>query len=124
MSEAEHCDRLALMHGGKVLALATAEDMKRELEAEAGCLLEIRAEPLLPALQILEAEGFAGVALFGNALHLFSPRPEEDRDRIERALARGGTALRAVEAKRPSLEDVFVFRILAREKEEREAAAR
>ncbi len=36
MSEAEHCDRVGLMHGGRLVELASPADMKRSLEAEVG----------------------------------------------------------------------------------------
>ncbi len=44
MSEAEHCDHLALMYAGRVVADDTPDNMKRAVTAEAGGLLEVSVD--------------------------------------------------------------------------------
>ncbi|HHH81869.1 MAG TPA: ABC transporter ATP-binding protein, partial [Chloroflexi bacterium] len=60
MSEAEHCDHLALMHAGHIIADATPAQMKQALQQEAGQLLEIATDRPLVALKLLEEAGFEG----------------------------------------------------------------
>jgi ABC-2 type transport system ATP-binding protein len=41
LSEAEHCDRLALMYGGRIVSEGSPSGLKQEVEQEAGVLLEL-----------------------------------------------------------------------------------
>ncbi|GAB4355340.1 MAG: ATP-binding cassette domain-containing protein [Immundisolibacter sp.] len=117
MSEAEHCDHLALMHAGQIIADATPAQMKQALQQEVGQLLEITTDRPLAALQRLDQAGFEGVALFGKRIHLLAKDPQQARPRIESLLREHGVCLLDVQPRTPSLEDVFVYRIMAREKE-------
>jgi ABC-2 type transport system ATP-binding protein len=117
MSEAEHCDHLALMHAGRIIADATPAQMKQTLQQEAGQLLEIATDRPLMALKLLEEAGFEGVALFGKRIHLLAKDPQQARQRIESLLREQGVSLLDVHSRIPSLEDVFVYRIMVREKE-------
>ncbi len=121
MSEAEHCDHLALMHAGRIIADDSPARLKRALEAEAGRLLEIRCDQPLAALELLEQAGFEGVALFGRKIHLLARDPQRVRVRIESLLGKAGIALQSVTPRPPTLEDVFVYRIMAMERQERAA---
>ena len=121
MSEAEHCDHLALMHAGRIIADDPPERLKQALEAEAGRLLEIATDRPLLALELLERAGFQGVALFGRKIHLLARDPEQARGRIESLLRAEGVALQHITPRQPTLEDVFVYRIMAMEKKERAA---
>ncbi len=69
MDEAEHCDRIGLIYGGKLIALAGPTELKQRYVA--GRLLEVQAAPLMTALETLVAEPTAhDVAIFGAALHV------------------------------------------------------
>lgn len=118
MSEAEHCDHLALMYAGRMIADASPTEMKAALRAEAGELLELTTDRPLRALELLEQANFSGVALFGKRIHLLAPDPARTRQRIEALLAEHGIELREMQVRTPSLEDVFVYRILSRERAE------
>jgi hypothetical protein len=83
MSEAEHCDRVALMFAGRIVADAPPSDLKRQVEEEAGRVLEVDTDRPVLALDRLSRAGFEGAALFGRRIHLFSKSPEgiwADRD--------------------------------------------
>ena len=118
MNEAEHCDHLALMYAGKIVADASPGEMKRRLEAEAGQLLEVRTDSPLEALDCLRKAGFEGVALHGRQVHLLAPHRQEQEHRIREALAGNGIRLLAMAEQPLSMEDVFVYRVLALEKNE------
>ena len=113
LSEAEHCDHLALMHAGRIIADGTPQAMKAALTREVGQLLEITVDRPLAALQLLEQAGFPGVALFGQRIHLLAREPNQARHRIADLLQ--GLRLRDIQPRTPSLEDVFIYRILAQE---------
>lgn len=115
MSEAEHCDHLALMYAGRVVADASPEEMKRQVEREAGRLLEIGTTDPARALPLLAAGGFSRAALFGRDLHLLSPHPEADEPQLRSLLEGGGIRVLSVTPRPLSMEDVFVYRVTALE---------
>ena len=119
MSEAEHCDHVALMYAGHVIADASPAEMKQTLQQEAGQLLDVATDRPLMALKVLEQAGFAGVALFGKRIHLLAKDPQQTRQQIESRLTQQGISLLGITPRIPSLEDVFVYRVMAREKEAR-----
>ncbi len=116
MSEADHCDHLALMYAGRVIADASPAALKQALIDEAGKLLELTVDRPLDALKALEQGGFADAALFGRRIHLLAPNPDTARQRIEQLLEAQGLRLQRLREREPSLEDVFVYRILQQER--------
>ena len=119
MSEAEHCDRLALMHAGRIIVDDRPDKMKQALREDAGELLELTTDQPLLALGLLQQEGFEGVALFGKRIHLLAREAEDAQQRIRALMDAHQLCLMKLERHPPSLEDVFVYRILAQEKLER-----
>jgi ABC-2 type transport system ATP-binding protein len=106
MDEAEHCDRIALIYAGKLIALGSPHDLKEQYTA--GTLLEVEAHPLMTALKVLDAVPEArDVAIFGVSLHVVT-RSEEDIAPIRQALDHAGITVDRIEPIVPSLEDVFV----------------
>lgn len=121
MSEAEHCDHLALMHAGRIIADDTPAALKAALQQEAGQVLDIGAEPVLPALEALEQAGFSDAALFGERIHLLARDITAAEARIRTLFAERGIQLRDIAPRTPTLEDVFVHRILQQEQQEASA---
>ncbi len=117
MNEAEHCDHLALMHAGRVIADASPAALKAALQQEAGQVLDIAAEPVLPALEALEQAGFTDAALFGKRIHLLARNAAAAEARIRALFAERGIQLLEIVPRTPTLEDVFVHRILQQEQE-------
>jgi ABC-2 type transport system ATP-binding protein len=105
------------MYAGRAVADATPVAMKEKLQAEAGQLLEIRTDKPLVALDQIEKSGFAGAALFGKRIHLFARNPEAAEAEIRTLLTQEGVEIFAIEPRPPTMEDVFVYRVLALEKE-------
>ena len=118
MSEAEHCDHLALMYAGRIVAEGSPGDMKRQVEKEAGQLLEVATDQPGPALRRATQAGFPGAALFGTKIHLLSLDPPQDEARLRRALSSDGVHVQDVLIRPLSLEDVFVYRVMALERQE------
>lgn len=120
MSEAEHCDHLALMFAGRVVADASPSEMKRQVEAEAGRLLELDTDQPLQALQELIQNGFPGAAVYGKRIHLLSLNPDTDAARINNILSAAGIGLASAVPRPLSMEDVFVYRVMALEQLQRQ----
>jgi ABC-2 type transport system ATP-binding protein len=116
MSEAEHCDHLALMHAGKIVADSSPLEMKESLEADAGQLLEVSTDAPLQALDCLKKAGIEGAALYGRQIRLLSPDRPKTEHLIRGTLAANGVNLLGIAQQPVTMEDVFVYRVLALEK--------
>ena len=121
MSEAEHCDHLALMYAGRIVAEGSPEAMKAQVELEAGRLLEVTTDQPSHALRHMLQAGFGGAALFGTKIHLPSKVPDQDEARLRTALSQAAVEVQGVVIRPLTLEDVFVHRVMALERREREA---
>jgi ABC-2 type transport system ATP-binding protein len=116
MDEAERCDRVALLHQGRLLALAPPGDLQADLE---GGIIEIRVEPARKAAQVLEAvAGVSRTATYGDVVHVAVAEGMEAWPGLRAALDRHGLRARGAEAVEPSLEDVFLARTEAAEAQE------
>ena len=123
MDEAEYCDRLALIYRGKVIALGTPGELKKEHMPEA--VWELETEQLVDALNLLKEHVGATpewplreVAVFGNTLHLVAPKGAELGTSLPSLLAGKGIPIRRLEQIDPSLEDVFVSLVEEKDREE------
>ncbi|PWT97855.1 MAG: multidrug ABC transporter ATP-binding protein [Terriglobia bacterium] len=115
MDEAENCHRLALMHGGKVIALGAPDELKRNLDSHS--LLRLDTPAPLDTMRALEqVPGVLDVAIFGGGLHVVVDHPQETMERIRGQLTNQGIEVRRLEQIPPSLEDVFVGLIEAQER--------
>jgi ABC-2 type transport system ATP-binding protein len=115
MEESEYCDRLGIVYRGELIALGTPRALKTEHMPEA--VLEIdcaRPNDAMAALERLPE--VKEVALFGKGLHAVAADPAAAERAIRAALAGGGFKLERVERITPTLEDVFVSLIEARDR--------
>src|ERR1035437_8237125 len=107
MEEAEYCNRLALIFRGKIVALGTPSELKRD--SIIGDPLLIEPEPLGTAVEFLQsAPDVIDAAVFGNALHLVVQDAEAAAPRLKHFLEEHSIAVSGIEKIRPTLEDVFV----------------
>ncbi|QJQ07643.1 ABC transporter ATP-binding protein [Undibacterium piscinae] len=109
MSEAEHCDHIALMYAGRVVADASPDQLKLNVAQEAGNLYELHVAQASQAPQVVERlqeSGFGSAALFGARVHVLLPYPEQELPRVHAALQ--DLAIQKILPKRLSMEDVFV----------------
>jgi len=107
LDEAERCDRVALLDGGKIVALDAPRALQAGLEGRA---FEIRAASPRAALRKLrERPETRRVALFGESVHVTLREPASRLPaEVLRAVESAGAGVESVEALRPSLEDVFL----------------
>jgi len=112
MDEAEHCQALAFIQHGRIVAAGSPAGIKaREMR---GQVLEIdcdRPEVAIPALR--QTGAFEEVALYGAVIHAVAPDAEAVRSRIEATLREADVGLRSLEIIAPSLEDVFISSVRA-----------
>ncbi|HSE65777.1 MAG TPA: ABC transporter ATP-binding protein [Gemmatimonadales bacterium] len=108
LDEAERCDQVVLLDGGKAIALDTPEALQASLP---GQMLEVRCRNPREAARILAAQPMAaGVSAFGDTLHVRVDASERDWPPLAEALASAGESVIAVRQITPSLEDVFIER--------------
>ena len=107
MDEAEHCGRVGIMYGGRLLALDTPSALKRsELKGPAW---DITAEPLIPALEALQSlPGVVQAGLLSDHLHALTEQGAYTAKGLRAALAAAGFPAAHIEEAEPTLEDVFV----------------
>jgi ABC-2 type transport system ATP-binding protein len=104
LDEAERCNRIGLLHQGRLMACDTVDGVKGLLQ---GSLLEVRCDAPRRAAGVLRGAGAGQVTLFGDRIHVLSPDPDRGRTAIEGALRAEGIPCHGLAAIEPSLEDVF-----------------
>jgi ABC-2 type transport system ATP-binding protein len=105
LDEAERCDRVAMLQGGRLAALDSPAALQDGLRGRA--IVVDTDVPRRAADALRGRPGVRSAALFGTALHVTTERggfgPE-----IVAVLDQAGIAVRAMRALDPSLEDVFI----------------
>ena len=107
LDEAEHCNRLAIIHRGQMVALGSAHELKRAFADRP--ILEVqspRPVDLMAALERLpEVEK---TSIFGTSVHAVLRHAGVTSDDVRAALERQGLPVQALSFVTPSLEDVFL----------------
>jgi drug efflux transport system ATP-binding protein len=120
MDEAEYCDRIALIYRGELIADGTPETLKTRMMRED--VLEVAIDRPQDAVEeIRNLAGVQEVALFGKNLHVVAADGAAAAASLRRQLAERGFHLERLEKILPSMEDVFVSLIEARDRAARPA---
>tara|TARA_R110002110_G_scaffold239506_1_gene455440 strand:- start:1409 stop:2377 length:969 start_codon:yes stop_codon:yes gene_type:complete len=120
MEEAEYCDRIGLIHRGELIAAGTPRQLKTDLMKES--VIEVICDRPQDAIgEVEDLEEIKGVALFGRGLHAVAADSETAMRTLERRLTRRGYTVERIETVTPSLEDVFVSLVEARDRAHDEA---
>ena len=107
MDEAEFCERIGFISGGKLVALDTPTALKRDAVDED--LFELTLTSFRGAMEKLAGlEGLRANTYFGSHLHLFCKRGAFTASSLEQAVRARGLDVQAVEPVPVSLEDAFV----------------
>jgi ABC-2 type transport system ATP-binding protein len=89
MDEAEHCDRLALMHQGRLAAVGSPAELKARAAAAGGPAVVVTARAFERAYPLL-GERFPGAMLYGRRVQWQSPAAEADVADAEALLRKAG----------------------------------
>ncbi len=115
MEESEYCDRLGIIYRGELIAIGTPRELKTRHMTEA--VLEVDCARPNDAMSLIERlPSVEHVALFGKGLHVVTRDTELASTAIRAALASAQIPLLRVERIVPTLEDVFVSLIEAKDR--------
>lgn len=107
MDEAEHCNRLSFIYQGKIIALGTLSEIrKEEMPAE---VIELYAREIERTYQRLKRiEGCQQSVIHGSAIHILCKNAGSAMRKIEETMEKEGLAVESVKKIEPTLEDIFV----------------
>jgi len=107
LDEAERCDRVAIMHAGKLAALGTVSQLKAVFDARP--ILEVRGpDPVGLMAWLDQSPLIEKTSLFGTAVHAVLKSGATPTAEIQQALADAGRPVDSLLPVVPSLEDVFL----------------
>jgi ABC-2 type transport system ATP-binding protein len=108
LDEAEHCNRLAIIHAGKLAALGTTSELKARFADRT--IVEVQTGNPIEAMRQLDATAdVEKTSVFGTAVHAVLRHGAGDRaSALAARLESAGLHVEGVAAVQPSLEDVFL----------------
>ena len=106
LDEAEHCHRLAIIHGGRLAALGTTDQLKRVFADRA--ILEVHAANPVETMRLLDRmPDIEKTSVFGTSVHALLKEGHAP-PALKSLLEAAGVAVTSIAAVQPSLEDVFL----------------
>ena len=112
MDEAEHCQSLAFIQHGRLVAQGSPAEIKESRMR--GQVLELDcSDPALAIPALREMDVFEEVALYGALIHAVAPDVVVLMPQIAATLEGAGVKVRAMDVIVPSLEDVFISSVRA-----------
>jgi ABC-2 type transport system ATP-binding protein len=101
------CDRIAIIDRGKIVALGTPDELKRQV---AGDVVVVGIDGAgAPALELLQSQPFVREATLADGIvRLYVDRGETAMPQVLRTLDAAGITLASLSLNRPSLDDVFL----------------
>jgi drug efflux transport system ATP-binding protein len=108
LDEAEHCHRIAIIHGGRLAALGSTRELKQTFADRV--ILEIQADKPVEAMRLLDQMAeVEKTSVFGTAVHaVLKTRHREAAGLVKGRLTAAGLSVSTVAPVQPSLEDVFL----------------
>jgi len=120
LDEAEYCNRMMLMHSGKIIAGGSPKELKAEHIKNP--ILEVECEKVVEAMEIMRGQDWIiETTIFGTYLHISVPEEESGRQKIRQALSGNQIRVKRIDRITPSLEDVFIYLIEKYNRETQEA---
>jgi ABC-2 type transport system ATP-binding protein len=111
LDEAERCTRVALLVEGRLLECDRPETIKASFEND---VVEVMVDDARRAVALLnEPHGAFSAQLFGDRMHVVLPKGTRSTQQLEQLLTRNGLKITRVRPIQPSLEDLFLARILS-----------
>ena len=116
LDEAEHCHRVAIIHGGRLAAMGTTDELKRVFADRT--IVEVQSANPVETMRLLDrTPQVEKTSVFGTSVHaVLQGDAREVMGRLRRQLEAAGLVVTSMAAVPPSLEDVFLEVIEQREK--------
>lgn len=107
LDEAEYCNRIMLIHEGRIIAGGTPEELKTEhLQTP---VFEVETDRVIEAMNALDHDKrVEETSVFGSFLHVSIPKEFDAKQVVSDALRTIGIVPARIEPITPSLEDVFI----------------
>jgi ABC-2 type transport system ATP-binding protein len=107
LDEAERCDRVAIIHAGRLAALGAIAELKSTFNSRP--IFEIRSLDPVAAMAALDRQPFVEkTSLFGTTVHAVLRGRQTSADDLTRTLAAAHVAVTSLQTVQPNLEDVFL----------------
>ncbi len=107
MDEAEYCDRLGLMHGGRLVALGEPALLKKQLGSYA--VLRLKSSRTAEGMRALENQPYlVDVASIGQDLRLIVREKERNIQQISEAFRSQDLPIASLEPMEPTVGDIFI----------------
>jgi ABC-2 type transport system ATP-binding protein len=108
LDEAEHCNRVAIIHAGRLAAIGTTGELKRMFGDRV--IVEVHAGNPIEAMRLLDGmPEVEKTSVFGTAVHaVLRGESEAGTAAIAGRLEGGGVRVAGIAPVQPSLEDVFL----------------
>jgi len=108
LDEAEHCNRVAIIHAGRLAALGTTSELKTRFANRV--IVEIHAGNPVEAMRLLDAmPEVEKTSVFGTAVHaILKTDGAQATTAIAQRLEGSGVPVTGIAPVQPSLEDVFL----------------
>jgi len=107
LDEAERCDRVAIIHAGRLAALGPIAELKATFRTRP--ILEIRSSSPVTTMLVLDRlPAVEKTSLFGTNVHAVLRGEDSSPDAIAGALRAAGVEVASMQRVAPSLEDVFL----------------
>jgi ABC-2 type transport system ATP-binding protein len=106
MDEAEHCNRIALIIAGEIIALDSPDALKMDFPYR---VYSIATENFLEVFKKIRTMDFViEAAIFGSDIHILCEGGAQVKRKLNSFFVKNGIRSYKIEAVMPSLEDVFV----------------
>jgi ABC-2 type transport system ATP-binding protein len=107
MDEAEYCDRLGLMHGGRLVALGEPAALKKQLGSYA--VLRLKSSNPASGMRALENQPYlVDVSPVGQDLRLIVREKEKNVFELSEVFRKDGLPVISLEPVEPTIGDIFV----------------
>ncbi len=108
LDEAERCNRVALMHKGKIISLDTPQRIKESINK---MIAEIVCTNVREAYKLIRSELDNEVQLFGDRINVMIDKSDNNYNEIENLLKKNSIEIINHRIITPSLENVFIHKV-------------
>jgi ABC-2 type transport system ATP-binding protein len=105
LDEAERCNRVALMNGGKIIAVDTPQNIKSSIHKQ---VVEIICNDIKKAYSVLKEKYDTDVQIFGDRLDLVVDNVDQSLGELKSIFEKNNLKLLSHRTITPSLENVFI----------------